>query len=54
MMEIQQTGDPEALIANALERMPNFSTEIQSNNVLSKRILALKQKDGISSKEAEK
>jgi len=36
--------------------MPNFSTEIQSNNVLTKRILALKVKGGlnIELKEAEK
>ena len=27
--------------------MPNFSQDIQSNNVLTKRILALKVKDGL-------
>lgn len=27
--------------------MPNFSQEIQTNNVLTKRILALKVKDGL-------
>jgi len=35
------------LITNALEKMPNFSQEIQTNNVLTKRILALKVKDGL-------
>ena len=40
----QETRD---LISNALEKMPNFSAEIQSNNVLTKRILALKVKDGL-------
>ena len=36
--------------------MPNFSAEIQSNNVLTKRILALKVKDGlhINMQEAER
>jgi len=44
------------LIINALEKMPNFSTEIQTNNVLTKRILALKVKDGLhaSVQEAER
>jgi hypothetical protein len=39
----------------ALEKMPNFSSEIQTNNVLTRRILALKVKDGlhISMDEAE-
>ena len=27
--------------------MPNFSSEIQTNNVLTRRILALKVKDGL-------
>lgn len=34
-------------MANSLDKMPNFSSEIQSNNVLTKRILALKVKDGL-------
>ena len=36
--------------------MPNFSNEIQTNNVLTRRILALKVKDGlhIDMDEAEK
>lgn len=46
MMEIQ-TKDPQGFISNALNRMPNFSEEIQTNNVLSKRIAALKSKDSI-------
>lgn len=51
MLDIQNsmTADQETrdLISNALEKMPNFSAEIQSNNVLTKRILALKVKDGL-------
>ena len=40
-------GSNKELIQSALEKMPNFSTEIQTNNVLTKRILALKVKDGL-------
>lgn len=51
MLDVQQapSSDQETrdLISNALEKMPNFSSEIQSNNVLTKRILALKVKDGL-------
>ena len=49
MLEMQQSGDSQSieLIGNAIEKMPNFSQEIQTNNVLTKRILALKVKDGI-------
>ena len=60
MLEIQAapTADEETkeLISNALDKMPNFSAEIQSNNVLTKRILALKVKDGlhINMQEAER
>jgi hypothetical protein len=35
------------MISNTLEKMPKFSAEIQTNNVLTKRILALKVKDGL-------
>jgi|LauGreDrversion4_2_1035121.scaffolds.fasta_scaffold113783_2 hypothetical protein len=42
MMEIQQSNPD--LIASALDRMPNFSEEIQSNSVLIKRIKALSAK----------
>jgi hypothetical protein len=31
---------------NALDRMPNFSEELQTNNVLTRRILELKVKKG--------
>ena len=31
----------------SFEKMPNFSNEIQTNNVLTRRILALKVKDGL-------
>ena len=51
MLDIQQNMSVDAetreLISQALEKMPNFSSEIQSNNVLTKRILALKVKDGL-------
>lgn len=48
MLEFQQSsvGEADAFIKGALEKMPNFSEEIQTNNVLTKRILALKVKDG--------
>jgi hypothetical protein len=41
---------------NALDRMPNFSEELQTNNVLTRRILELKVKKGfaINKEEAEK
>ena len=49
MLEMQESGEAGAadLVVNALEKMPNFSNEIQTNNVLTKRILALKVKDGL-------
>ena len=51
MLEIQSApitdAETKELITNALEKMPNFSSEIQTNNVLTKRILALKVKDGL-------
>lgn len=55
MAESTEEGETEALIQAALEKMPNFSSEIQTNNVLTRRILALKVKDGIhiSMEEAE-
>lgn len=48
-------AETKGFIKAALEKMPNFSEEIQTNNVLTKRILALKVKDGfhINMKEAE-
>lgn len=41
---------------NALDKMPNFSDELQTNNVLTRRILALKVNKGfaINIEEAEK
>ena len=41
---------------NALDKMPNFSEELQTNNVLTRRILELKVKKGfaINKEEAEK
>ena len=30
------------MVANALDRIPNFSDELQTNNVLTRRILELK------------
>lgn len=44
------------LVMCALEKMPNFSEDLQTNNVLTRRILALKVKKGfaINQEEAEK
>ena len=49
MLEMAGSGNSESseLVGNAIEKMPNFSQEIQTNSVLTKRILALKVKDGI-------
>lgn len=44
MMQIQ--GSQSEFINSAIEKMPSFSQEIQTNNVLTKRILALRAKDG--------
>lgn len=44
MLQIADHGGKD-LVETAIERMPVFSQEIQANNVLSKRIMALKQKD---------
>lgn len=58
MLDFQQSnvGEADAFIKGALDKMPNFSEEIQTNNVLTKRILALKVKDGfhINMQEAER
>ena len=53
MLSMQESSNE--FISGALDKMPNFSEEIQTNNVLTKRILALKVKDGfhINMKEAE-
>jgi hypothetical protein len=45
MLDVQEKAGSD-FISAALEKMPNFSAEIQTNNVLTKRILALKVKDG--------
>lgn len=44
------------MVSNSLDRMPNFSEELQNNNVLTRRILELKVKKGfaINAEEAEK
>lgn len=42
MMEVQGNNSKVEFISSALEKMPSFSQEIQTNNVLSKRIAALK------------
>lgn len=42
---INNGGEGQQLIETAIEKMPSFSQEIQQNNVLTKRILALRQKD---------
>lgn len=46
----------QALCGNALDRMPNFSEELQTNNVLTRRILELKVQKGfaINKEEADK
>jgi hypothetical protein len=43
------------MVANALDRIPNFSDELQTNNVLTRRILELKVQKGfaINKEEAE-
>ena len=48
MIELMEAGSEGAgLIQSSIEKMPNFSHEIQANSVLTKRILALKNKDGL-------
>jgi hypothetical protein len=44
------------LVMNSLDKMPNFSEDLQTNNVLTRRILSLKVKKGfaINQEEAEK
>ena len=37
-----------ALVTNALEKMPNFSEDLQTNNVLTRRILQLQVKKGFA------
>jgi len=43
------------MVANALDRIPNFSDELQTNNFLTRRILELKVQKGfaINKEEAE-
>jgi AP-2 complex subunit alpha len=36
------------LVMNSLERIPNFSEELQTNNVLTRRILQLKVQKGFA------
>jgi hypothetical protein len=48
MLDTQsRSSESRGFIAAAIEKMPNFSEEIQTNNVLTKRILALRVKDGL-------
>lgn len=44
MLELLQQSESD-IILNAIEKMPNFSHEIQSNSVLTRRIMALKKKN---------
>lgn len=44
MLDLLLKNDTD-MIANAIEKMPNFSHEIQANSVLTRRIMALKKKD---------
>jgi hypothetical protein len=52
----QEDPDVSTLVMNALDKMPNFSDELQTNNVLTRRILQLKVHKGfaINNEEAEK
>lgn len=52
----QEDPDVSSLVMNALDKMPNFSDELQTNNVLTRRILQLKVQKGfaINNEEAEK
>ena len=57
MLELSKDdGAMQALCMSALDRMPNFSEELQTNNVLTRRILELKVQKGfaINKEEAEK
>lgn len=57
MLEASKTNATIAqMVSNSLDRMPNFSEELQNNNVLTRRILELKVKKGfaINAEEAEK
>ena len=57
MLESSKTdGTIAQMVANSLDRMPNFSEDLQNNNVLTRRILELKVKKGfaINAEEAEK
>ena len=57
MLEMSKTNATIAqMVGNSLDRMPNFSEELQNNNVLTRRILELKVKKGfaINAEEAEK
>lgn len=57
MLESSKTDATIAqMVANSLDRMPNFSEDLQNNNVLTRRILELKVKKGfaINAEEAEK
>jgi len=46
---IEAGNDGACLIQSSIDKMPSFSHEIQANSVLTKRILALKKKDGLKS-----
>ena len=43
-----QSQEASQLVMNALEKMPNFSEDLQTNNVLTRRILMLKVKQGFA------
>ena len=46
---IEAGNDGASLIQSSIDKMPSFSHDIQANSVLTKRILALKKKDGLKS-----
>lgn len=55
MIEASEQGEDE-FIKEALDLMPNFSDSLQSNSILTRRILKLKSEKGftISKEDAEK
>ena len=43
-----EDANAKQLVMNSLDKMPNFSEDLQTNNVLTRRILALKVKKGFA------
>lgn len=53
MIKLQEVGDA-AFVSEALDLMPNFSDSLQTNSILTRRIMKLKSEKGftISKEEA--